>query len=183
MIIGITGRKGSGKDTAAFVFEAAGYEKLKFAGALKEMIAALLEYQGVDEDLIFRMLEGDLKEVPTHYLGGRTPRHAMQTLGTEWGRKLMHEDLWVDVTMNAADGHEGVVISDVRFPNEVAAIKDRGGVIYRVERPGVDRSDEHPSEALIDTLEVDETLLNTAASAEEFQSQVYVLGFCPAFET
>lgn len=151
-LVGLIGRKGSGKDTAAATLLGQGYENVKFAGALKTMIRALLAYQGADPDTIERMIEGDLKEEPTPYLAGRSPRHAMQTLGTDWGRKLMHEEFWVEVTKPLLRNGK-VVVTDVRFLNEVMEIIELGGVPIGVEAewqkptPG-----EHESEALIDGL-------------------------------
>lgn len=179
-IVGFTGRKRSGKDTAAGVLEAFGFKRLAFAGPIKAMIGALLEYQGVDDETIYRMLEGDLKEVPTPYLGGRTPRYAMQKLGTEWGREMMCDTIWVDILRRVARFFKRVVVSDVRFPNEVEALKEDGGIIYRVNRPGLPPADDHPSEAQIDTLEVFGELQNTAASAEEFQLEVAAIFSPPA---
>lgn len=173
-IVGLTGRKRSGKDTAARVFEAAGYTSLSFATMLKAMLATMLEMQGVDEETIVRMLHDDLKEVATPFLNGQTPRHAMQTLGTEWGRKLIHPDIWVDATMRAAEQFDKVIIPDVRFPNEVEAVTSRGGRVYRIMRPGV-AQDDHESETLIDTLVVSGELYNTAPTVAQFQSEVIVL--------
>jgi hypothetical protein len=170
MILGLTGRKGSGKDTAAAVFEANGFVNLKMAGPIKAMLATLLIYQGVDEDIIDRMIDGDLKEVASPYLCGRTPRYAMQTLGTEWGRGLMADNVWVEIFSNAAEQFDRVVCSDVRFPNELEVMTRT----FRVVRPGVPLQD-HPSETQIDSLPVDGELLNECASAAEFQEQVSVL--------
>jgi hypothetical protein len=138
------------------------------------MLSTMLEMQGVDEDTIVRMLHDDLKEVPTPFLNGQTPRHAMQTLGTEWGRKLIHPDIWVDATMRAAEQFDKVVIPDVRFPNEVAAVTNRGGWVYRITRPGVEQ-DDHESEALIDTLVVSGELHNMAPTVAQFQAEILVL--------
>lgn len=173
-IVGFSGRKGSGKDTAAGVFEANGALKIKMADGLKWMIGALLAYQGADEALIERMIEGDLKEVPTAFLHGKSPRYAMQTLGTEWGRNLIGPDFWVGVFARAVDscGAPLVVCSDVRFPNEVAMIREMGGITYRIEREGHVGVDTHESETQIDTLQVDGVFLNNASSAEAFQHQV-----------
>lgn len=173
MIVGFCGRKGSGKDTASEVFERHGAVHIKFAGALKSMLVTLLLFQGVEEDVVFRMIEGDLKEIPSDYLGGRSPRYAMQTIGTEWARDLMAPDLWVQVFKAAASKFPLVVCSDVRFPNEVKAINDLGGQVYRVERLGVDRTDEHPSESMIDLLDVDGTLYNAGTSIPDFHQHIY----------
>lgn len=151
-LVGLIGRKGSGKDTAAEVLLAEGYQNVKFAGALKNMIRCLLAYQGVDSDTIERMVEGDLKETPTPHLAGRTPRYAMQTLGTEWGRDLIGEDFWTLVTM-ARVGDRKTVITDVRFPNEVQSVENAGGVPFGISADWIKPVEgEHESERLIDDL-------------------------------
>lgn len=151
-LVGLIGRKGSGKDTAAVTLLEQGYENVKFAGALKVMIRALLAYQGVDADIIERMIEGDLKEEPTPYLAGRSPRYAMQRLGDEWGRKLMHKAFWVEVTKPLLRNGK-VVVTDVRYPNEVETIVEFGGVPFGVEAEWIKPTPgEHESEALIDGL-------------------------------
>ncbi|MFN4091652.1 MAG: hypothetical protein ACK4FG_01995 [Brevundimonas sp.] len=170
-LVGLTGRKRSGKDTAAAVFQASGYQSLSFATMLKQMLALMLQMQGLDDETIHRMLHDDLKEVPTPFLNSQTPRYAMQSLGTEWGRNLIHPNLWVDATMRAAENFDLVIIPDVRFPNEVKAILDRGGSVYRINREGVER-DDHESEALVDTLQVTGDIYNTAGSAEDFQREI-----------
>lgn len=152
-IIGLTGRKGAGKDTGAKALMLQGYENMKFAGALKDMLRTLLFYQGADNIAIERMIEGDLKEQPTDYLNGQTPRHAMQTLGTEWGRKLIDDGIWVSATMKRAVNGGKVVITDVRFPNEKAAIEKVGGVVIGITADWITpKEGEHESEALIDDM-------------------------------
>lgn len=172
-LIAFTGLKGSGKDTAASVFVDLGYEHVKMAGCLKGMLRAMLAYQLVDEATIDRMIDGDLKEAPSALLGGRSPRHAMQTLGTEWGRDLMTPTLWADLVRSRCAAFAKVVISDVRFPNEVDLVRSMGGKVYRVER-GLAADDLHPSERLVLELDVDGVILNDQASAEDFRE--YVLG-------
>jgi hypothetical protein len=185
-LLGLVGRKGSGKDTAAELLLAQGYQNVKFAGALKEMIRTLLAYQGVDESTIERMVEGDLKEVATDYLGGHTPRFAMQTLGTEWGRDLIGKNFWVGTAMRRAEGRPSVV-TDVRFPNEVAAVENAGGTNVGVEADWIKPiAGEHESEALIDGivagLPADKKLVNrkletAQAGIEDFQRRfLHLLG-------
>ena len=65
-----------------------------------------------------------------------SPRHVMQTLGTEWGRELIHETLWRDLTMDKClDPLMLYIITDVRFLNEAEEIQERGGVIWRIRTP------------------------------------------------
>jgi hypothetical protein len=146
MIIGLIGPKGAGKSTLARQLEKKyGFVTVKFAGILKDMLRTLLSKQGASKDHIERMLEGSEKEIPTPYLGGRSPRHAMATLGTEWGRDLIARNLWVSAWMNQALLYENVICDDVRFLNEAEAIRKLSGKIVLVERFDHFPSD-HPSE-------------------------------------
>lgn len=145
MIIALTGYAGSGKSTAAkHLVERHGFTLVKFAGPLKQMMRCL----GLGD----REIEGDLKEQPHLVLNYKTPRYAMQTLGTEWGRDLIGENLWVDVAMASAaaviDQGGRVVIDDCRFLNEAAAIKAAGGTVVNIRRPGVGPVNGHASEQL-----------------------------------
>ena len=147
MIIGISGLAGAGKSTVARRLRFKwGARYHPFAGPLKRMLRQFLEDQGVGLAEACRMTSGDLKEVPVDCLGGQTPRRAMQLLGTEWGRSLS-TDLWVNAWRRAAetacleasaDGEPALLVADdVRFPNEVRAIRALNGVVVHVDRPGV----------------------------------------------
>lgn len=177
-VIGLAGAAGSGKSTVAQrIVEGWGGDVRPFAEPLKAMLKTFLRYQGVDAETCVRMVSGDLKEVATEYLGGRTPREAMQTLGTEWGRGL-HPDLWVDAWRRRIDKdaeeseHNNedyiLVADDVRFPNEVAAIKALGGIVKRIDRPGAGLTRAaalHASETE-DLGELDMTIANTGDLAQ-----------------
>lgn len=169
IIIGLAGRKGAGKDTAAAPLADMGFTNVKMAGALKEMLRAYLRYRRCPDDMIERMIDGDLKEQPSRYLNGRSPRHAMQTLGTEWGRDMMSKRFWIDAVVDHAQDLERVVITDIRKANEVDFVKQElGGTVIRIERPGQSKADTHSSETEIDTLPVDATLYNSTGSAAAF---------------
>lgn len=129
-IIAFTGLAGSGKSTAAaHLVNRYGYTRVRFAGPLKAMLAAL----GCTPDEI----DGHLKETPCDLLCGKTPRQAMQWLGTEFGRDMIGPDLWIRAWKAALARTSGpVVVDDCRFPNEAAAIRAAGGVMIRIERPG-----------------------------------------------
>lgn len=139
-IIAFTGSAGAGKTTAAQHLVAAhGFTRVRFAGPLKAMLAAL--------GLTAAEIDGDRKEIPCDLLCGRTPRWAMQSLGTEWGRELIGSDLWTRA-WRAALPPGDVVVDDCRFPNEVDAIWAEDGTIVRVERPGAAKFETlHVSEA------------------------------------
>jgi predicted kinase len=132
-VVAFTGVAGSGKSTAAgYLVEKRGYTRVRFAGPLKAAMAAM--------GFSHAEIEGELKETPNDALGGKTPRYAMQTLGTEWGRNCIVDDFWIrlwrrDVDAVLADGGR-VVVDDCRFPNEAQAIRKLGGDIFKIEGRG-----------------------------------------------
>jgi len=177
-IVGITGRKRHGKDTAAGVLSIHfGYKTLRFADPLKQMLRDLYAIAGLTETAIDRKIDGDDKENPCPILRGATPRWAMQTLGTEWRDGLnpgRSHDLWSEIMRNRllmttplAGNQLRAVIPDVRFPHEAAMIHELGGIIVRVRRPALllESLDEHPSEKLVDTLPADYDIINREIKA------------------
>ncbi|MBD9542980.1 deoxynucleotide monophosphate kinase [Ensifer sp. ENS04] len=142
-LVALTGAAGSGKSTATrFLVERHGYTLVKFAGPLKDMLRAI----GLSEEQI----EGGLKEEPCEWLQGATPRHAMQTLGTQWGRACIGEGFWSSIWRRRVETalalQRRVVVDDCRFPNEAEAVRQLGGMIIKLEgRGGI--AGEHASEA------------------------------------
>jgi hypothetical protein len=141
MIIGITGLIGSGKDTiASHLVEQHGYERYSWAMPLKDITATLF---GWDRD----MLEGTTPEQREkreqidlwwdNKLGKKdqvSPRWILQFIGTEVMRNTLHPDIWVLAGIKRIAGKQNVVIPDTRFPNEIKAIREIGGVIWNVQR-------------------------------------------------
>ncbi len=158
IVIGVVGLAGSGKTLVArHLIERHGFVRQRFAGPLKDMLKAGL---GLTDE----QLDGDQKMQPLAWAGGSTPRHIMQTLGTEWGRRLIHPDLWVnrwrEVAM--ATPESCIVCDDVRFPNEAEVIRDVGGFVWRIVRPGLATMD-HASERMQRSI-TEDTLINNATS-------------------
>jgi hypothetical protein len=164
MLIGLTGYKESGKSTAAQALVDRGFIRMRMAGALKEMLRCI----GLGEEEI----EGELKQVPCEMLGGQTPRFAMQTLGTEWGRQLITEDLWIRVMQRKLRSARGtnIVIDDIRFPNEAEMLKEFDGVLWKIVRPDTS-GDSHASEKWIASLPVDRTFYN-AGTIDELRAVI-----------
>ncbi|MCW2242254.1 nucleoside/nucleotide kinase family protein [Azospirillum canadense] len=157
IVIALTGLAGSGKSTVADRLTAMyGFRREKFAGPLKDMMRAF----GLSEDEI----EGDRKEVSSDLLCGATPRHAMRTLGTEWGRMLIHPDLWASAWRRRASTGR-VVADDCRFLNEATAVRTLGGTIVRIERPGLAAA-AHVSEQEMSGIVPDETIVNDGSPAD-----------------
>lgn len=170
MIVGFSGYKGVGKGAAATALVTKGYSLIKMADPMKDMLRVI----GLSEDEI----EGDLKTVPCSKLGGKTPRFAMQTLGTEWGRDTIHNSIWTKAwtsrAMHEIDNGRSVVVDDVRFPNEVIAIKKVGGYVINIQ--GGDRRKEgadcHISEMLSADLFMDFQIVNDG-NLEDLHEKVY----------
>lgn len=176
-LIGLSGAAGSGKSTAAqYLHDTRGYERKRFAQPLKDALRQMLRTALVHEDTIERMIEGDLKELPHPTLLGKTPREAMQTLGTEWGRHCIGDQFWVNLmrhALSASKRNALIVIEDVRFENEAALIRDFGGKIIRMEgRGGI--AGAHASEAGV---EPDLTCFNGGSIIETHRWFDYILGF------
>ena len=74
----------------------------------------------------------------------------MQVLGTEWGRKLIHEDLWVRAWMREAvwmlQNGRRLAIDDLRYPNELDAVLRLGGATIRIVRKDLHQVESHDSE-------------------------------------
>lgn len=140
MIIAFSGQKQSGKSTATkMVMEILGEsncKELKFADPLKDMLRSLYRYSHYTVDEVEDRLEGNLKELEDSFLG-TTPRHAMQTLGTEW-RDLNNTNIWSTIWYRRAkklnENHTHVITSDLRFPHEIDMLRSLGGKLIHITR-------------------------------------------------
>lgn len=165
-VVAFTGKRFSGKSTASEVLLQEGFVDVKFADPLKNMLRAFYKTCGVSDEDIERRLEGDLKEVPCEWLKGKTPRYAMQTLGTEW-RNMIDTNLWSDILVRrikSGDVGDKIVVSDYRFPHEGEALREVSAKICRISRKSADDNADsaakHASETLLDGLSVDGVIYN-----------------------
>jgi hypothetical protein len=162
-IIGLTGPAGSGKSTVANILvDRHGFHELSFAEPLRVFVKRLL---GIEMDDLQR-----IKEQPRDELCGWSPREVMQKLGGEFGREMIGIDLWIRrVDREVAWLQEmlecrvmtrlaGIVISDVRYPNEGAYIRERGH-LWRLTRSGHAVA-AHESEAGVPPIDRERTLDN-----------------------
>ena len=162
----------SGKSTVArLLTQEFGFRRLYFAQGLKDMLDTFLDGLGLSgTEILYHREEG--KEVPIPAAGGRTYRHLAQTIGTDWGRKLVHPDIWVRPALARFEKVGGfAVIDDMRFPNEYRAVLDAGGEVWRITRPDATRPNAHVSEGALDGLTFDLDLVNDG-TVEELQEKV-----------
>ena len=141
MIIGFVGLIGAGKDTAAdYLVNFHGFRRDSFANTLKDAVANVFGWDRI-------MLEGRTKEsrewreqvdpwwANRLNMPHLTPRWILQYWGTEVCRKGFHDDIWIASLENKMrQTKDSIVISDVRFPNEIKAIHNAGGIVIRVVR-------------------------------------------------
>jgi hypothetical protein len=135
-----------------------GGHRIAFADPLYQGLAAMLAIpEGVLRDR-------SAKERPLVGLGA-SPRQLLQTLGTEWGRRMIREDIWLRVAFwrweqLAAGGISLIVVPDVRFANEARLIRENGGEVWMVHRPGVEPVAAHESEAGLPLRLIDRLVVN-----------------------
>lgn len=148
-LIGLSGRKRSGKDTVCDIIKRllpdTSVERIAFADALKEEVSRVL---GVTIDEI----EADKARF----------RGMLQWWGTEWRR---HQDIeyWIKqarLKINASTA-DVVVVTDVRFQNEADLIRELGGLVCRIHRPDAEgEPDLHPSEAALESIPMKVRIFN-----------------------
>lgn len=230
MIIGISGKINSGKDTVGKIIQILDqsphftneaviefldrdllnptFENKKFADTLKDFICMLLgctREQLEDRDFKekelpeqwwkYKLHDGSVYRIVTKseyrtspnqnkFIEKLTPRKLLQLMGTECGREILHPNIWVNALFSnyIKEPHTGSttkwegskwIITDMRFPNELKAVKDRQGIIIRVNRntesiigKSLNNINTHPSETALDNAEFDHTIDNNGTLDE-----------------
>jgi hypothetical protein len=137
MLIGVVGFISSGKGTVGEILVEHGFTKDSFAKPVKDAVSVMFGWPR-------ELLEGDTelsrtwREEPDVFWSekfGRefSPREALQLMGTEAGRETFHPNIWVISLFNRSKGKD-VVVTDVRFKNEIDYIQNNEGVVIRVKR-------------------------------------------------
>jgi len=159
MIVGICGNAGSGKDTAADILIAKhGFVRVAFADVMKRFCHEVFDFT---VDQLWGPSESRNRPDDRYKRSNGeplTPRHALQQLGTNWGRECF-PDVWINYAIRISNrlalggcryeatygivsdtgaSPTNVVVSDCRFANEVTAIKRSGGKVARIHRPAFD---------------------------------------------
>jgi hypothetical protein len=156
-IIGLAGPAGCGKNLVASMVPDA--VVVHIADPIYAALSAILGIQ----DTVLR--QRATKERPIDWLG-KSPRQLLQTLGTDWGRTLVAEDIWLRIARRrieelAASGVSTVVIADVRFDNEARMVQEMGGEVWGVDRGPTAGVSPHVSESGLSPGMVDRVIDNT----------------------
>jgi len=169
VLIGITGRAGAGKSlVAANMARLAGYEIVSFAAPLKQMASRfLMDAYGYDQSEVDLFLVNKTAKIPEL---GVSMRRLLQTLGTDWGRNLINPHMWVNIAADRISDRldvDSVVIDDVRFEGEACMIRNFGGLIIHLYRPGWDGGvGDHVSESGIAVLPGDAVIANDGSELD-----------------
>lgn len=139
-LIGLHGPAGCGKDTVAQILCVNhGFRRISLAGPLKLGLEVMLD---IPSNFL---TDRHLKEKSLKEICGidKTPRQLMQTLGTEWGRRMVDPNLWLDIAQKIinninkqaeARNINGIVISDIRLGGEAQWLRSQGGEIWSISR-------------------------------------------------
>ena len=182
MIIGISGKAGSGKDTAAKMLEVlyanpdisyedfankryknfADIQIVHFADSLKETAQVLFRIGEWETNT----QEG--KKTTINWIG-KTVRELLQGIG-QGLRDAIDPNLWVKILFANTEGWSNYIIADVRYPNEIKAIKERNGVLIRIDRKGAGAGNHSSETALDDYKEWDVHIENNGSIEDLFEA-------------
>lgn len=175
-IIGLNGVARAGKDTVAQILhDLYGYEIFSFSETLNDALVVLNPIVKIpwEQDVPGLVVVGtrpgdplfiryaDLVNEVGYETAKEIPevRRLLQTMGTEVGREMFGEDVWVDALFKKI-GNRFAVITNVRFPNEADEVWMRGGVVWKVSRPGYKPALGHLSDTALDAYRKDALLRN-----------------------
>lgn len=154
-LIGIHGKARSGKDTLCqFLISSHGGYRYSLADPIKDMLRA-----GFGIDMSNPYWENRKEDVIPAL--GRSPRQLLQTLGTEWGRNLVNDQVWLILAKNCLlrEG-AGMIVPDIRFENEADWVRSVGGLMIHVQRKGATPVAAHASESGVEVLPQDVLIHN-----------------------
>jgi len=171
MIIGLSGYARSGKDSVAELLVLNyGFKRMAFADGIRK---ALLQLNPVVADglRLNELVEEHGWEVAK---SKDEVRRLLQVLGTDVGRKLIHQDIWVWHLFNQMNMGERIVIPDVRFPNEAKMIEEQGGEVWRINRANHHAVNDHVSEHAMDNHMFKRVVYNNG-TLDDLAEEVFML--------
>lgn len=188
MLIGLNGFARSGKDEAAKALVNKGFTRVAFADNIRKALYAM------DPHIPLVNTESEL-----HSIGNRAQyveqlsyivddigwddakstypevRRLLQRMGTEGGREVLGEDVWVESALANTVGD--VVVTDVRFKNEADYIKSRGGIVVKITRDGVGPVNDHVSDNALEFYDFDVVINNNGTVKDLHEEILMIAGF------
>lgn len=164
----------SGKSTIAEILKEEGYKTVSFATPLKDMTVRFLMgfgYSKGDSERIIKDKDFVIGEVDLRV------RDIMQRLGTEWGREMIHKNVWIKMWEARQRLFPLVVVDDMRFPNEYEMVKKYGGVMLKVHRDEAIRqsTEQHASEGALDSFEFDQVIENNGTISQLYDKVLSII--------
>jgi hypothetical protein len=163
----------SGKTAVANMLAQEGFRALSFASPLKRMACEFLVNLGYSEAEATKLVWTDKSFVVPEL--GCSVRKVLQSLGTEWARTCIHEDVWVRCWEAQASRHDNVVTDDVRFLNEAHAVKAKGGQMWKVVRQNAVHDGSHISEGGLDDWDGFDAVIQNDGSLSDLRAKVLAL--------
>lgn len=166
MIVGLSGYARSGKDTfGGLLVQHHDFDRVAFADKLKDTLYDLDPDTWVELEDDTPVFTDSLRAVVDGYGWEWAKEHTgcralLQRLGVSV-REHIGENTWVDAALQDVDPVARTVITDVRFPNEADAIRERGGVLVRIRRPQTGAVNAHVSETALDGYRFDYVIENS----------------------
>ena len=170
-IIAFTGKKRSGKTTAADYLVGKGFTKINFKDALIEELKQNLPDLLTEIEKVMDTIEYDGNNPWTieRLFTEKPPlmRKLLQNWGTEFRRNSVSLDYWVVKWMQKTKGVDLIVVDDLRYPEEMQAIRDMDGVVVRIIRNDMVSTDTHTSETEMDQIIPDQTIAVATGQQDE----------------
>ena len=163
-LIGIGGYAGTGKDAVATILEDShGFYGTFMSQPLNAALCRLNPQVEVRHGEVFRYVDlinqlgyTKAKELPE-------VRRLLQAMGTEVGRDMFGQTVWIDQLRNylaAQKPDDDVVVTGIRFPNEASMIRELGGELWWMYRPGYGPVNSHSSDNSLSLRHFDRVVVN-----------------------
>jgi hypothetical protein len=182
MIIGIGGKAQAGKDTTAMMLQTL----IPFPNVTWDMywnsdIVFTYDHFVVHYADLLKEVSQDMLNMPFDNFNSQevkqskiewldmTVREFLQKFGTAV-RKEIDPDFWVKALFNVYND-ANIIVADVRFPNEAEAVKERGGILIRINRPGAGAGN-HISETALDNYDGWDYVIENTGTLEDLYNKV-----------
>jgi dephospho-CoA kinase len=181
MVIGLTGKKGCGKDTVGdYLVRKYGFERMAFADALKQVCQTVF-------DLTMEQMTDTIKKEQMDERWDTTPRHLMQIVGTQLFRDKLTEcfphlkgSIWVGIIkQKILRSSKNIVLTDVRFENEAEMVRQFNGKLIQITRTDNNQSDKHVSENI--HIQTNYMLENNQTVEELYQEMDKIIAECDKY--